>query len=520
MEIEVLLKSNFSEPEIKVNQIDGTKAITFTYSGGRREWSGGLLRYEWVKGEGYEEVPVDVTRIEVASTITIWDHFCHCMDGISIEVIKEITTIGDGAFYRCVALRHALIPDTVTSLGNCVFWKCSSLATITLPSNMAYLGDHVFWECSSLTTITLPSNMTYFGHCVFSGCSSLAAITLPSTMTSLGNCVFSRCSSLKMITLPSRIKHIGDRVFQGCSSLTKIMLPTNMTSLGDYVFQGCSSLSKISLPTNIISLGHGVFSGCSSLTTVTVPSVMLFPDHSVFHKCSLFVSLPISSNMSSLGDRVFDGCSSLTLVTLPSMITSSLGSCIFSNCPLLTTVTLPEYLKTISTEMFQECPEKLTTIKHSSFTTTTFGKSPGDFKVLLVKAGFSLNKLDTILYSHPDSSSSVSDHNPHSNLYHDMKTWGRTKVGNSHRIPLCIAAARDLKWVNMKQILAVNIPAVYEVDELTGLPVFMLAAVGPTSILESVYRLLKEYPPAVHLMNNRQQNSLDDTMYTAKSFNC
>ena len=39
--------------------------------------------------------------------------------------------------------------------------------------------------------------------------------------------------------------------------------------------------------------------------------------------------------------------------------------------------------------------------------------------------------------------------------------------------------------------------AIYERDVVTGLSVFMLAAVGMKSDLESVYRLCREYPVAI-----------------------
>ena len=53
----------------------------------------------------------------------------------------------------------------------------------------------------------------------------------------------------------------------------------------------------------------------------------------------------------------------------------------------------------------------------------------------------------------------------------------------------------------MKQIFASNMPVVNEIDVLTGLPLFMLAAIGPTSDIESVYNLLKEYPSVVQIRN-------------------
>ena len=71
------------------------------------------------------------------------------------------------------------------------------------------------------------------------------------------------------------------------------------------------------------------------------------------------------------------------------------------------------------------------------------------------------------------------------------------------RFPLFTAAARCLKWSNMKQIFALNMPVINEIDVRTGLPLFMLAATGPTCDIESVYNLLKENPGAINIMNNR-----------------
>merc|ERR1740124_1163569 len=121
----------------------------------------------------------------------------------------------------------------------------------------------------------------------------------------------------------------------------------------------------------------------------------------------------------------------------------------------------------------------------------------------LKKKGFSLINLDTFLYggSGSKSESDVSD------VYYNMKIWGRTRNETSGRLPLFTAAARYLTWADVRQILAVNMPVVHDVDGLTGLPVFMLAAVGPKSNIESVYHLLKEYPSALAPMNNKHQNT-------------
>jgi len=49
----------------------------------------------------------------------------------------------------------------------------------------------------------------------------------------------------------------------------------------------------------------------------------------------------------------------------------------------------------------------------------------------------------------------------------------------------------------MKEIYNMNMPMIYEIDTQTGLSLFMSAAVGPKSDIESVFNLLKEYPAAI-----------------------
>ena len=66
--------------------------------------------------------------------------------------------------------------------------------------------------------------------------------------------------------------------------------------------------------------------------------------------------------------------------------------------------------------------------------------------------------------------------------------------GLQHQTDEQMAHHPQIVWVEMKQFLAANMTVLHKVDSLTGLPLFMLAAVGKSSDLESVYNLLVEYP--------------------------
>ena len=87
-----------------------------------------------------------------------------------------------------------------------------------------------------------------------------------------------------------------------------------------------------------------------------------------------------------------------------------------------------------------------------------------------------------------------------------MKSWSRKKDNNTCRLPLCTAVTRSIVWENVRHIFALNMPAIYKTNELTRSQVFLLAAIGEISDIESAYKLLRKYPSAIAWTENRLQN--------------
>ena len=110
-----------------------------------------------------------------------------------------------------------------------------------------------------------------------------------------------------------------------------------------------------------------------------------------------------------------------------------------------------------------------------------------------MEAGLSPDNPDIILEGRPQARFDSSS------MYYDHKVWARKKDLDG-RLPIVTAVAKSLKWTFTRQIFVANMPAVYEMDVLSGLPLFMLAAVGPMSDMESVYNILKESLPAVNML--------------------
>ena len=160
---------------------------------------------------------------------------------------------------------------------------------------------------------------------------------------------------------------------------------------------------------------------------------------------------------------------------------------------------LPAGLTTVSPTAFDRC-SKLSAVTAPFFSDTT-GTNPDRFEDALVESGFSTVNLRDVLYGRGDGgvSKGVEDDDGGGDrgvLYFEAKVWAR-KRDIDGRLPLCVSAANSLTWGNMRYIFVANMTAVYDMDPVTGLFPSMLAAVGPLSDMESVYRLLKEFPPAI-----------------------
>ena len=181
---------------------------------------------------------------------------------------KELTSIGNFAFYGCSSLSSIEIPEEVTSIGNGAFCGCSSLSSIEIPEGVTSIGNSAFADCSSLSSIEIPEGVTSIGNGAFYGCSSLSSIEIPEEVTSIENFAFAGCSSLSSIEIPEGVTSIGNNAFEYCSSLSSIEIPEGVTSIGRGAFADCSSLSSIEIPRSVFEIGNCVFRDCELLKSV------------------------------------------------------------------------------------------------------------------------------------------------------------------------------------------------------------------------------------------------------------
>ena len=153
-----------------------------------------------------------------------------------------------------------------------MFNGCTSLALQSLPKDLTQIGDSAFYGCNSLVLQSLPVDLKQIGDYVFYGCNSLVLQSLPVDLKQIGDYAFYGCERLELQSLPVDLKQIGDEAFYGCERLELQSLPKGLTQIGDEAFYGCKNLALQSLPVDLTQIGVYAFSGCTGLSSIIMES--------------------------------------------------------------------------------------------------------------------------------------------------------------------------------------------------------------------------------------------------------
>ena len=168
---------------------------------------------------------------------------------------RKVTSIGQGAFYRCSGLTSVTIPNTVTSIGREAFLS-SGLTSVTIPNSVTGIGERAFQDCIRLTAVHITdlaawckikfeSNPLWNAHHLYLNGEEIKDLVIPNSVTNIENRAFRECSSLVSVTIPNSVTSIGEQAFSYCSGLTSVTIPNSVTSIGNYAFYGCNGLTSV-----------------------------------------------------------------------------------------------------------------------------------------------------------------------------------------------------------------------------------------------------------------------------------
>lgn len=269
------------------------------------------------------------------------------------DCLKNVTKVGQKAFYTCNGLTEVTLTETDT-VGVGAFYQCAALKKVSLASTR-YIDADAFRSCEALETLSLPK-VEFVGNFAFNNCTELKSVDLPQAL-SIGNYTFAKCESIEEVSVP-QVEWIGMECFEYCSSL-KSFKSTTVKTIDSRCFADCSAMTEVDLPL-LTNLSSYMFYRCYALTRVNLPNVKRVGNF-VFHtnKALESISLP---EVTFFGTNTFNGCANLREVNIPKADT--LGFQMFSSCTNLSEISLPR-VKYIDSKAFQKC-SGLTAIRFGS----------------------------------------------------------------------------------------------------------------------------------------------------------
>ncbi len=217
----------------------------------------------------------------------------HTTNGISYKVSKSGESDGtvEIVLSENKSVKSIKVPDVVmidgysfrvTAVANGALSGCKKLKTVELGKNITSVGDKAFYNCTALTTVSA-SGVKEIGSSAFYGCKKLETVKGLDAVTSIGSKAFYKCEKLatvgsksKAVTLKN-VKTIGSSAFYGCKAVKKVNLTsTALTKIGDSAFQGCTSMTSFtSKSTKLTSIGKKAFYGDRKLGTISLKTEKL-----------------------------------------------------------------------------------------------------------------------------------------------------------------------------------------------------------------------------------------------------
>ncbi|MDR0511244.1 MAG: leucine-rich repeat protein [Rikenellaceae bacterium] len=140
--------------------------------------AGGALRGEGQYGGGWGNL-ASVTGVNVTSLGNDVLSNERIPGTLKVANFPKLQTTG-GYVFHSAGLTSINYPE-LTTIGNGLFYKCTSLTTLSLPA-LTTSGGNLVSLCTSLTTLDLPELIT-IGIQMANGCTALATVNIPKVTT-------------------------------------------------------------------------------------------------------------------------------------------------------------------------------------------------------------------------------------------------------------------------------------------------------------------------------------------------
>ena len=350
--------------------------------------------------DGYSFHPVsvypNVKEITIPDSVKRIESYCftRLINLEKITLSKNLTYLGEQAFYNLKNLKEVVIPKGIEIIRTGTFKKCTGLQKVTFLGDVAYISDFAFANCTSLKSVSPLKKLKSIDRKAFYNCRSLKNFEFPATIKSIGSASFEN-SGLTSVKIPAGpvLDHSTSDLdstpyygaqFRGCKNLKSVVFEDTKKKIEIPFdcFNNCPALKTVVFPKSSkeIVLSPGAFGG-SGLTSIKLPSSIVFEkevtgddvspecyDGAQFKNCKKLKKVVFESTKKEIEipNDCFAGCTALKTVVLPKSAKElTLCTRAFSGCTALKTVENSGMITEIYPGAFKNC-KSLETIKFSS----------------------------------------------------------------------------------------------------------------------------------------------------------
>ncbi len=197
-----------------------------------------------------------------------------------------VAGIAEEAFAKSEGLTEITIPSSVTTIFNGAFYRCTDLRSVTFGENLKNIGGSnstfhieyyskytVFAECLLLTELNLPASFTGVKSGTFEAIPNLEKITVSPenpVFCAEGNCLITKADKTavfgtKNAVIPEWVEAVGYCFYRHIHTAC-IVIPRNVKSIRGSAFYYCTGLTVL-LPDTVETIETGAFTGCSAVYT-------------------------------------------------------------------------------------------------------------------------------------------------------------------------------------------------------------------------------------------------------------